>query len=104
LGNARALANSEAPARLKRVSAVTARLAAAQLVMGAALALDLNVSLGLSPLGIIGVLHLTAAFAMITQASSVATAQDMWEEREYEASPAGVAAGPPKAAEGIAAA
>ena len=103
-GNARALANSEAPARLKRVSAVTARLAGAQVVMGAALALDLNVSLGLSPLGIIGVLHLTAAFAMITQASSVATAYDMWEEREYESATTGVAAASQEAAQGISAA
>ena len=50
------------------------------------------------------VLHLTAAFAMITQASSVATAYDMWEEREYESATTGVAAASQKAAQRISAA
>jgi hypothetical protein len=35
---------------------------------------------------IITFLHLVIALAIITQASSVATAYDMWEEKEYSGS------------------
>lgn len=73
------LRKTEAPARLKRVAKTTAILATAQPVFG--VLLFLNVVAGLS--SIVLLIHLVTALAIITQASSVATGYDMWEEREF---------------------
>lgn len=79
------------PDRLKRIAASTARLAEVQLVLGAILLVPVFVALpGLAsiPLAFLGLLHLVVALAIITQASSVATAYDMWEEKEFAPAPA----------------
>jgi hypothetical protein len=75
------LVRTAAPARLKRIAKATLGLAAAQPVLG--------VLLAVLPIGreVVGFLHLLAAFAIITQAASTATAYDMWEEKEFAAGP-----------------
>jgi hypothetical protein len=52
--------------------------------VGVLLLFGLTPSLGLFRGGFLYVLHLVAAFALITQAASIATSFDMWEEREFE--------------------
>jgi hypothetical protein len=73
---------TEAPSRLKRIVKATAVLATIQPIFG--IALLVNIMLGLSVLlaEVIAFFHLVIALAIITQASSVATAYDMWEEKE----------------------
>lgn len=89
----RALRGLPIPDRIKRIAASTAQLAAGQFVLGIILLAGFFVNLGvLVPL--IGLLHLVIALAIITQASSAATAYDMWEEKEFgPAQPAGQAPG-----------
>ncbi len=72
-----------APDRLKRIIKSTSILATAQLVLGILLYLEITLlSNGLVETTI-RFSHVTVALAIITQASSVATAYDMWEEHEY---------------------
>jgi len=73
---------TEAPNRLKRIAKSTAILATIQPIFGIILFVNLSVEIPL--VGIITFLHLITALAIITQASSVATAYDMWEEKEYK--------------------
>jgi hypothetical protein len=73
---------TEAPNRLKRIVKATAVLATIQPIFGIALLVNIMLGLGLSFIGIIAFFHLVIALAIITQASSVATAYDMWEEKE----------------------
>ncbi|MFQ5909238.1 MAG: hypothetical protein ACE5IJ_00770 [Thermoplasmata archaeon] len=79
--NAGNLSGTSAPDRVKRVSKVTAGFAVAQGILG----LLIYFSIGT---GIMEFLHLVASLAVIAQASSVATGYDMWEEREFERTPA----------------
>lgn len=72
------------PDRLKRITRSTAQLSGAQIVLGVLLYAAFRFGFVLIPANILGLLHLVVALAIITQASSVATAYDMWEEREYE--------------------
>jgi len=76
---------TEAPNRLKRIAKSTAILATIQPIFGVILLVNLMLrSAILAPLaGIVLFLHIITALAIITQASSVATAYDMWEEKEY---------------------
>ncbi len=76
---------TEAPARLKRIVTSTATLATAQVVLGIILYLVnfTYASLGSGVQAFVAFLHVAMALAIITQASSVATAYDMWEEHEY---------------------
>jgi hypothetical protein len=76
------LKKTEAPNRLKRIAKSTAVLATIQPIFGIALLVNIMLGLGSSFIGIIAFLHLVIALAIITQASSVATAYDMWEEKE----------------------
>jgi hypothetical protein len=82
--NARKLAALPVPARLKRISKVTAGFAIFQIVGGLALGgvshLAPNVPFILSALRGI---HVICALTLLAQASSVATAYDMWEEKEF---------------------
>ncbi len=72
--------------RLKTIVKSTVTLAATQLVLGILLCLFNNLyGLGDLASGVITFLHVAIALAIITQASSVATAYDMWEEKEYNA-------------------
>jgi hypothetical protein len=76
---------TEVPSRLKRIAKSTAVLATIQPIFGIILFVNLQsmLSISISIVGIVSFLHLVTALAIITQASSVATAYDMWEEKEY---------------------
>jgi membrane protease YdiL (CAAX protease family) len=82
--NARKLAALPVPARLKRISKVTAGFAIFQIICGLAMGgvsrLTPNLPFLLPALR--GV-HIVCALTMLAQASSVATAYDMWEEKEF---------------------
>ena len=84
LANARTLAALPIPARLKRVSRVTAGFAVFQAAGGLALGViaRLAPALPVVPSLLYGA-HVVCALAILAQASSVATAYDMWEEREF---------------------
>ncbi len=74
------------PDRIRRIARSTAQLASAQFVLGIYLFLALVLEPGWNLPGadIVLFLHLVVALAIFSQASSTATAYDMWEEREYE--------------------
>jgi hypothetical protein len=83
--NAR-IRKTRAPVRLKRIVKATAILATLQIMLGAILYANLRLSVNVPLVSVISFLHLVTALAIITQAASVATAYDMWEEGEYTAS------------------
>jgi hypothetical protein len=72
------------PDRIKRITKTTRNLAVFQAVLGIALALGYQFSLGLIFTTVISFLHVANALAIITQASSSATGYDMWEEKEFQ--------------------
>jgi fatty acid desaturase len=82
--NARQLAAIEVPDRLKRISKVTRGFAIFQLVSGLALGAlhHLFPDVPYAAPFLHGA-HAVCALAILAQASSVATAYDMWEEKEY---------------------
>jgi hypothetical protein len=89
LSNARSLAVlPEVPARLKRISKVTAGFAIFQVIGGLALGAIAYFApnLPVIPMVLHGV-HVVCALAILAQASSVATAYDMWEEKEFGSGP-----------------
>jgi hypothetical protein len=73
---------TEAPNRLKRIAKSTAVFATIQPIFGITLFVNIVLALGIPYIWVIALLHLVIALAIITQASSVATAYDMWEEKE----------------------
>jgi uncharacterized membrane-anchored protein len=75
--NRRILRASQAPARIKRISAATASLAVFQSILGVALFLNFRMDVGLPFAGVVETLHAITALAIITQAASTATAYDM---------------------------
>ena len=83
--NNASIKKTEAPARLKRTTKATAVLASIQAILGVTLYVGLTLGLGIPSTMIfaISLIHLVIALAIITQASSVATAFDMWEEHEF---------------------
>jgi hypothetical protein len=88
-GNVRRLSSLTVPARLTRISKVTAGFALFQVISGIALAGIMHLTPNLpyaSP--VLRGVHAVIALAVLAQASSVATAYDMWEEREFETGPA----------------
>jgi len=74
---------TEAPDRLKRTAKATAILATIQPLFGIALLVNLMLVVSIPLVGVVNFLHLMTALAIITQASSVATAYDIWEEKEF---------------------
>jgi hypothetical protein len=81
--NARRLAALPVPARLQRISKVTAGIAAFQVVGGLAFGAVTHVAPNLPVVGsVLHGVHVVCALAMLAQASSVATGYDMWEEKE----------------------
>jgi hypothetical protein len=83
--NARHLAVLPVPARLKRISKVTAGIAVFQMVMGLGLGVVTYLAPNLSfVFAAIRATHFICALAILAQASSVATAYDMWEEKEFQ--------------------
>jgi hypothetical protein len=84
VSNARSLSALPVPERLKRISKVTAGFALFQMLNGLAMGGIMHLYANLS--GILSVLHgihVICALAILAQASSVATAYDMWEEKEF---------------------
>jgi len=82
--NYAAIKRTQAPNRIIRISKTTAILAVVQILIGIlnyALMMGLSTSLGTA----VNILHLIVALAIISQASSTATAYDMWEEKEFAA-------------------
>ena len=88
----RGVGRTACPDRIKRITRTTWYLAIFQGVLGVALAAGDSLSWGPVYIGVVGFLHVATALAIITQASSSATAYDMWEEREFQ-----VPAAPPTA-------
>ena len=81
--NARHLAALPVPARLKRISKTTAGIATFQLLCGVAVGAVAHLAPDVPMLGsVLRIAHVVCALAILAQASSVATAYDMWEEKE----------------------
>lgn len=78
--------HTEAPNRLKRITKSTAILATFQIILGIILYANLRMNVNVPLIEVIVVIHLVTALAIITQAASVATAYDMWENHEYDSS------------------
>lgn len=78
--NYRGLTRTYAPDRLKRISKVTLGMAAFDGLLGIPLYVFTNGTVHWA----INLLHLVVALAIIAQASSTATAYDMWEEKEFK--------------------
>jgi hypothetical protein len=89
LSNARKLAALSVPSRLKRISKATAGFAVFQIAAGMALGAMMHLAPNLRTVTILlhGA-HVVCALAILAQASSVATAYDMWEEKEFRSEPA----------------
>ena len=77
--------HTEAPNRLKRITKSTAILATFQIILGLILYANLRMNVTVPLVEVIVFIHIVIALAIITQASSVATAYDMWEDHEYDA-------------------
>ena len=77
------LKRTSAPDRLKRIAKSTAALATFQIILGVILYANLRLNVAIPLVQIIIFVHLVMALAIITQAASVATAYDMWEEHEF---------------------
>ena len=75
-----------APNRLKRIVKSTAILATFQIILGVILYANLRLGVSIPLVSLISFFHIVIALAIITQAASVATAYDMWEEHEYTSS------------------
>ena len=72
------------PDRIRRIVRSTASLASAQFLLGLYVLLALELAWPLPVPDVVLFLHLVVALAIFSQASSTATAYDMWEEREFE--------------------
>jgi hypothetical protein len=84
--NRKKLAAAPVPDRLKRISTATAGFAVFQLIGGLALGAVLHFVPNLTMVcSAIKGIHIVCALAILAQASSVATAYDMWEEKEFNA-------------------
>ena len=83
--NARQLAALTVPSRLKRISKVTMGFAIFQAISGLALGALHHLAPDLPFVAtILHGMHIVCALAILAQASSVATAYDMLEEKEFE--------------------
>jgi hypothetical protein len=78
--NCRGLGRTSAPARVKRISKVIPGMATFDGLLGIPLYLLSEGTIRWAT----NLLHLIVAVAIIAQASSVATAYDMWEEKEFK--------------------
>jgi hypothetical protein len=77
------LKRTSAPDRLKRITKSTAVLATFQIILGVILYAYVRLNMSVPFVQVLTFLHLMTALAIITQAASVATAYDMWEEHEF---------------------
>ena len=85
ISNARQLGSMSVPARLKRISKVTMGFAIFQGINGLAMGAihHLAPDLAFIPKILYGI-HIVCALAILAQASSVATAYDMFVEKEFQ--------------------
>jgi hypothetical protein len=72
------------PDRIKRISKTTAILGGVQGVLGVILYALIYYNASITLQDIVLLLHVVIALAIIAQASSAATAFDMWEDKEFE--------------------
>jgi hypothetical protein len=80
--NYRDIKKTSAPARVKRISKTTFIFTVLQPIIGIPLYASANLAF-MQPYGwVVNLIHLMLGLAIITQASSTATAYDMWEEKE----------------------
>jgi len=83
--NARRLEPMAVPARLKRISKVIVGFAAFQFVFGAVMGVVMHFFPNIPYMAsILHGVHIVCALAILPQTSSLATAYDMWEEKEFE--------------------
>ena len=75
------------PDRIKRITRATFGFAVFEAFLGVALYGAVSANAGGILVDFINFLHVAAALAIITQASSSATAFDMWEEKEFMPAP-----------------
>ena len=78
--NYRGLAKTSAPDRVKRISKAIPGMAALDGILGIPLYVFTDGTVHWA----INILHLIVALAIIAQASSTATAYDIWEEKEFK--------------------
>ena len=85
----RRVASTSCPGRIKLITKTTFGLAVFQAVLGISLfaAIGMGAPEGGLVVTVIDFLHVANALAIITQASSSATAFDMWEEGEFTPPP-----------------
>jgi heme A synthase len=83
----RQVRKTSCPDRIKRIARSTAQLAVLDAVIGVPLYLTDMSILGVPFKEVILFLHFVLAITIIAQASSSATAYDMWEEREFAPTP-----------------
>lgn len=83
----RSVRRTSCPERIKRITVTTFALAIFQGALGLVLAAAIELSWGSTFVYVIAFLHVATSIAIITQASSSATAFDMWEEKEFLAAP-----------------
>jgi hypothetical protein len=81
------VSRTSCPDRIKRITKATRNLAVLQGALGIALAVGIALSWGSLYGNVVSVLHVANAVAIIAQASSSATAYDMWEEKEFQLPP-----------------
>jgi hypothetical protein len=82
--NTRRLQSLPVPDRLKRISKVTAGFAVFQLIAGIVLGGAAHSVPGMRILSsVLRSMHVVSALAILSQTSSVATAYDIWEEKEF---------------------
>ena len=83
--NARLLEALPVPPRLKRISKVMVGFAVFQIIGGLTLGAVAHLFPNLPVVApVLRGAHVVCALALLSQASSVATAYDMWEEKEFE--------------------
>ncbi len=83
--NARSLRALPVPRRLKRIGITTSVFAMFQIICG----LVFGKVMILAPAAVpaFRIAHVVCALAILAQASSLATAYDMWEEKEFQETP-----------------
>jgi len=85
--NFRALRRLTVPGRIKRIAKAITSLSVLMVVLGALLVFDVgstwSLGFGLTIESGLRFLHFVNAMAIVTQASAIAIAYDMWEDREF---------------------
>lgn len=86
LSNNRCLAAIPVPPRIKRISKVTMGFAVFQAICGLALGAVMHFTPDMPYVApTLRGIHIVSALAILTKSSSMATACDMWVEKEFEA-------------------